>query len=271
MENFKRYLGVSLEKIGLDAALFVDYFFGMLEEGMSVSEFEGWIDELSADKKRINCLQLWQMHKTPSLLLGAFEEENHATLTAKTPASPAELPLVSELRASSREFIPKGTHIVDIPGDVSELESLVGDIDLDLDLDEEEPSKDWVTLAISLEEFMLGLNIPMQFSNEALCQALFQTNGRIEAAAGVLVTTNAILEQYLPCRHMLSGGCFRRDCSFEHNVSGMTCRYWLSSVGCLSPMDAQGQSTCPFFPRHSRCRSQLSPNPNNRFWISRSR
>lgn len=42
------------------------------------------------------------------------------------------------------------------------------------------------------------------------------------------------------CRHFLAGGCFRSDCAYSHDVSGLPCRFWPTLAGCDTG------DACPF-------------------------
>ena len=55
------------------------------------------------------------------------------------------------------------------------------------------------------------------------------------------------------CRHMLDGGCFRSDCPFSHDVSGVPCRYFGTPMGC------RNGPSCPFLHHKSAIRTPTGP------------
>ncbi len=55
------------------------------------------------------------------------------------------------------------------------------------------------------------------------------------------------------CRHMLDGGCFRSDCPFSHDVSGIPCRYFGTQIGC------RNGPSCPFLHHESSIRTPSGP------------
>lgn len=55
------------------------------------------------------------------------------------------------------------------------------------------------------------------------------------------------------CRHMLDGGCFRSDCPFSHDVSGVPCRYFGTPMGC------RNGPSCQFLHHESAIRTPAGP------------
>jgi hypothetical protein len=109
---------------------------------------------------------------------------------------------------------------------------------------------DWVGLAERLDALLQRLRPNRSFSAEAVLYAL-QSHVDPEADAAALETQLATAADSLartdrrsaearpPCRHLLQGRCYRRDCAFEHDLAAVTCTYWLAS-GCASG------AACPF-------------------------
>lgn len=115
---------------------------------------------------------------------------------------------------------------------------------------------DWVLLANELEYILLNRDPqylyphPMAqalavggYSVEALFEALSYTGGDIYSAASIIEGSEVACALCKPCRHMLIGQCFRSDCTFDHELSHITCRHWLLATGCASFKDG---TYCPF-------------------------
>lgn len=100
----------------------------------------------------------------------------------------------------------------------------------------------WVYQAIALEEFLEQFTTH-QFSTHAIFEALFLSGGDLQQAAEVILTANNLVEKCRPCRHMLTGKCYRSDCVYDHDLSLFPCRFWMSPIGCIK--FSEGQS-CPF-------------------------
>mgnify|MGYP003386180588 CR=1 FL=1 len=109
---------------------------------------------------------------------------------------------------------------------------------------------DWVALAERVDMQLQNLRPGRSFSAEALLCAL-QTHldldqdlsaegacalldSQLAAAAESLACTDRrLVDSRPPCRHLMQGRCYRRDCSFEHDLASVTCTYWLTS-GCAN-------------------------------------
>ena len=79
------------------------------------------------------------------------------------------------------------------------------------------------------------------FSSEAVCAVLWEAAGDTHAAAASIADAFAAASACKPCRHWLQGQCYKRDCTFSHDVGDVTCRYFLMQQGC-----AMIDSGCPF-------------------------
>lgn len=113
----------------------------------------------------------------------------------------------------------------------------------DLDISEEDADYDtWVYQALALEEFLEQLTTH-QFSTHAVFEALFLSGGDLQLAADAVLAAQDRVEQCRPCRHMLTGKCYRSDCVYDHDLSPFPCRFWMSPVGCSKFSEGQ---PCPF-------------------------
>lgn len=110
------------------------------------------------------------------------------------------------------------------------------------DLEDYQPF-DFTVAAFELEEHLLSSGdeaSKYNFSADSIWQALHYSCGDISSAARTLQKTWMTLTNCRPCRHLLQGGCFRKDCIFNHQLSAIPCRYWLlEGTGCVS-------DECPF-------------------------
>ena len=89
-------------------------------------------------------------------------------------------------------------------------------------------------------DFALEDNIYYQQQWESAVDMLLSMNADLSDAAAAEATTmggsdvnvaqfiiNKALAAPPVCRHMLSDGCYRSDCSFSHDMDGHTCLFWL--------------------------------------------
>jgi hypothetical protein len=110
--------------------------------------------------------------------------------------------------------------------------------------EEELDQIDWVSLANELEYILLNRDPkysyphPMSqaiavggYSVESLFEALSYTGGEIYSAASIIEGSEVACALCKPCRHMLTGQCFRSDCTFDHELDHIPCRHWLLATG----------------------------------------
>ena len=85
------------------------------------------------------------------------------------------------------------------------------------------------------------------FSSEAIYAVLWDPycNGDAETAAISIETAFKTASSAKPCRHMLTGKCYKKDCAFLHDVQDITCRYYLMQQGCAM-MSVHDGGDCPF-------------------------
>jgi hypothetical protein len=113
------------------------------------------------------------------------------------------------------------------------------------DLDQYVQEVDWINLIESLESHLkLCYSWTQEFSPFALMQALYkgyfavqQPFAGLDFAAQLLLNAVHQLNQCKPCRHLMQDRCFRKDCTFDHNLKKYPCRYWLFSVCANSSSD----------------------------------
>ena len=108
---------------------------------------------------------------------------------------------------------------------------------------------DFVETALELEDLMAHRNSntapysDIIYSAEAIYCALCIGGGDVVRSADILSENISVLNASKPCRHLLSGGCFRSDCWFDHQLSLVPCRFWLlEGPGCTV-------AKCPFMHR----------------------
>jgi hypothetical protein len=87
----------------------------------------------------------------------------------------------------------------------------------------------------SCVEILLSMN--QDLSEEAAYQAGLLANTDFNLAQHII---DSALTAPPICRHMLSDGCYRSDCTFSHDVDGHTCLFWVRG------RCGKG-STCKFF------------------------
>jgi hypothetical protein len=87
----------------------------------------------------------------------------------------------------------------------------------------------------SCVEILLSMN--QDLSEEAAYQAGLMANTDFNLAQHII---DSALTAPPICRHMLSDGCYRSDCTFSHDVDGHTCLFWVRG------RCGKG-STCKFF------------------------
>ena len=99
-----------------------------------------------------------------------------------------------------------------------------------------------VDMAMAVED-VLAVSCPsIIFSSGAVYAVLYDSN----CGGDITIAANSISKAFIeassckPCRHMLSGQCYRKDCSFRHNLEGITCRYWLMQAGCSATSVEEG-------------------------------
>ena len=79
------------------------------------------------------------------------------------------------------------------------------------------------------------------FSTAAKWQALEATSWNVSRSWDLLQSTLRKVNSSRPCRHALQGGCYRKDCWFDHDFAVVPCRYWLLGYqGCTAT------DQCPF-------------------------
>ena len=116
--------------------------------------------------------------------------------------------------------------------------------DNDLLQDEDQNQMDlWVYEAINFEQYLQTIFPNYVFSTNVIYESLLMTNNNYELATNIIATSIELLENCKPCRHMLTSKCLRKDCQYDHNVSHIPCRYWLTHVGCDNLKEGK---FCPF-------------------------
>ena len=125
-----------------------------------------------------------------------------------------------------------------------ETNSYNNEYDNDLQQEEDQNQMDlWVYEAINFEQYLQTIFPNYVFSVNVIYESLFMTNNNYELATNIIAMSIELLENCKPCRHMLTSKCLRKDCQYDHNVSHIPCRYWLTHVGCDNLK--QGKF-CPF-------------------------
>ena len=105
------------------------------------------------------------------------------------------------------------------------------------------------TRALEVEEMLARVDKcpSIVFSSEAIYAVLWDPycNGDAETAAGSIENAFKSASIAKPCRHMLTGKCYKKDCAFLHEVHDITCRYYLMQQGCAMTSVHEG-GDCPF-------------------------
>lgn len=117
--------------------------------------------------------------------------------------------------------------------------------DYTLETGVDDGTNDAVALAINVKERLQLLCPFIVFSTEAICSVLYDCAGDFEQAAENIQSAYNVATACKPCRHMMTGKCYKRDCAFEHDVAGVTCRFWLLDPGCAA-LSIQDGGTCQF-------------------------
>ena len=219
---FGSYLVSELNRRDIDAD-YANYLLSLLEEGCAIEELLSWLGNIyDGDDFDQLSNEIVGNYENPSLI----QETNLAKIIVSTPT-----PEVSNNDTVS--FPPKqdieNDDIVD-----PESELLLG---AELDLIESETEMeclDWVELADHVEESLHDKYPTLEFSHSLIFDLLFRTNGNVHATTQLIIRAHETVNNCRPCRHFLSSRCLRRDCIFDHDLSNVTCRYWLLSVGCSS-------------------------------------
>lgn len=139
----------------------------------------------------------------------------------------------------------------------ADMDSQYDSIDYD-DNENYQTGEDWVELATSLEEYLISIQSTLSkhagYSVDALYEAVLVTNGDLMLSSLYILKTEDAINKAKPCRHKMSGHCARSDCMYDHNLSDIPCRYWLSAVGCKSQ-----DTSCPFI------HNLLPPDDNSNY------
>ena len=105
------------------------------------------------------------------------------------------------------------------------------------------------TKAMEVEEILARVDKcpSIVFSSEAIYAVLWDPycNGDAETAADSIENAFKTASSAKPCRHMLTGKCYKKDCAFLHEVHDITCRYYLMQQGCAM-LSVHDGGDCPF-------------------------
>lgn len=104
---------------------------------------------------------------------------------------------------------------------------------------------DMVALAIDVEDKLLIQCPNLVFSSEAIYVVLYDCQGDSHLTAVTIENSYNEAAICKPCRHMMTGKCYKHECPFQHDVSYITCKFWLLAQGC-SALSVHDGGTCPF-------------------------
>jgi hypothetical protein len=104
---------------------------------------------------------------------------------------------------------------------------------------------DMVALAIEVEDKLLVRCPTLVFSSEAIYVVLYDCQGDSNLTAVTIESSYNEAAVCKPCRHMMTGKCYKHECPFQHDVSYITCKFWLLAQGC-SALSVHDGGTCPF-------------------------
>lgn len=106
----------------------------------------------------------------------------------------------------------------------------------------EEDYSELLMQAINVKDCLQASHPSLAFSSTAIYTVLYECNGDIEQTANSIGLAYDEAAQCKPCRHRMTGKCHKRDCAFQHDVSTVTCRFWLLENGCTALSSEEGGS-----------------------------
>jgi hypothetical protein len=106
----------------------------------------------------------------------------------------------------------------------------------------QQPEQDYL---YALDTFLSTSPVVLEFGicPQAAGEAILAARSDLAAAEALLLEA---LQAPPVCRHLLSHGCYRRDCTYSHDIETYTCTYWLRG--------RCEKEACPF--RHGFGRAQ---------------
>lgn len=254
---FRSYLERLLDKLDIDSSVFADYIIGLLEEEsdddttLSISQ---WLVDLTLTTSSKDA-DHYAIAEKIRRKFDSISNVNSNFIDDGTEGNDANYNDLKELKSSqhnfnpeSNEWFPQESDPYSEECDYSQHEVGEGEdgyyvYEDAIDLTEnEEDYTDVVALAIKAEDLLLIECPALLFSSEAIYAVLYECCGDPELAAATIVSAynGSLSERCRPCRHMLTGKCYKHDCPFLHDVSDITCRFWLLAHGC-SALSVQGK------------------------------
>ena len=274
-DGVMKHLGVALNELGIGEC-FVPYVHSILEERCSVDELTACLHELNP------CIQYDKVVCIANELAGNVKESDiWSTVDGKM--GDGTLPDVDELRGAQdwiedivgdapgdnerRGYTFDGEYDYSIDCSNSQQQYYYDDSDpgpydheilsrgeegFETDYATEEAwansscfEIDWVALALEAERLLDEKCPNVIFSTEVIYWALYQCSNDVNLAAEAIESSYILSTNCKPCRHMMTDKCLRKDCTFQHDLNGIPCRYWLLQAGCAD-YSVQDGGNCPF-------------------------
>jgi hypothetical protein len=105
-----------------------------------------------------------------------------------------------------------------------------------------EYTEDHVSNLFELEDALLPLFPKLTFSTPFLYEMLMQAHFDMNTAWNLIIGMQQMVQNCRPCRHMMTSRCMRTDCTFDHDLASIPCRYWMTGGGCIN----MENGLCPF-------------------------
>lgn len=210
MEEFRSSLTHDLTELQLDPDIYLEHVLGLLyyafEQNGDASELRMFLQEC-------------QFEENDSLAIAnrMYESFNNAFTTLHNPNTERNDELYYE-RAETYTCNSNGTN--------EEVLEYAYD---------ENAAFDLMDLVDQTETLLHNqFNWTQTFPPDVICLALHKANNDISQTANILMQNVNLLSNCKPCRHLLQQRCVRSDCFFDHDLSGIPCKYWLYYGTCTS-------------------------------------
>eukprot|EP01039_Chlorochromonas_danica_P010437 gene10437-11560_t len=239
MSEIHQYIAIRLSDLGIDGEALVDIFQHYLE---GAGEEEEMVSSLS-DHYGLDLLAVQQVVQELTVafergyLLPHERERLYQVQAAPPGLAPPPPPGLAAARAPA---------VGQAEGEEVEPYDYYDDY-------EEDPTggMDLLTLLEGLQP---------SFSAAAIAQAFALTGWHYPQACALLAIAAEKVNSCKPCRHLLSSGCYRKDCPFQHQLKDFPCRYWLFQ-NCQDT--SEGGAHCAFSHDISPLVADLPPPPEH--------
>eukprot|EP00981_Chlorochromonas_danica_P015318 scaffold11666_cov199-Ochromonas_danica.AAC.2 len=238
MSEIHQYIAIRLSDLGIDGEALVDIFQHYLE---GAGEEEEMVSSLS-DHYGLDLLAVQQVVQelTVAFERGYLLPHERERLYQVQAAPPGLAPPPPGLAAARAPAVGQAE------GEEVEPYDYYDDY-------EEDPTggMDLLTLLEGLQP---------SFSAAAIAQAFALTGWHYPQACALLAIAAEKVNSCKPCRHLLSSGCYRKDCPFQHQLKDFPCRYWLFQ-NCQDT--SEGGAHCAFSHDISPLVADLPPPPEH--------